>query len=85
MHPSWVYGHLVARTIQIRNVPDEVHRALRTAAAAAGKSLSDYLLECVEEVAARPTNAEIFRRAAERGGGVPREAIVEAVRTGRDR
>jgi hypothetical protein len=39
----------------------------------------------VEEVAARPTNAEIFRRAAERGGGVSREEIVAAVRWGRDR
>ncbi len=77
----------VAKTIQIRNVPDDVHRALRTAAAAAGKSLSDYVLEQVEDVAARSTNAAIFRRASERasGGGVSREEIVAAVRSGRDR
>jgi plasmid stability protein len=75
----------MAKTIQIRNVPDDVHRALRSQAAAAGKSLSDYLLAEVEEVAARPTNAEILRRAAERGGGVAREEIVAAVRSGRDR
>jgi plasmid stability protein len=77
----------MAKTIQIRNVPDEVHRALRTQAAAAGKSLSDYLLEHVEEVAARPTNAEIFRRASERatGSGVSRDDILEAIRSGRDR
>jgi antitoxin FitA len=77
----------VAKNIQIRNVPDEVHRALRTQAAAAGKSLSDYLLEHVEEVATRPTNAEIFRRASERarGSGVSMEEIVAAVRSGRDR
>lgn len=75
------------KTIQIRNVPDDVHRALRTQAAAAGKSLSDYLLEQVEEVAARPTNVEIFRRASERarGSGVSMEEIVAAVRSGRDR
>lgn len=86
-HPLWVYHQDVARTIQIRNVPDEVHRALRAAAAEAGMSLSDYLLEHVEEVASRPTNAEIFRRAAERsrGSGVSREEIVAAVRSGRDR
>jgi plasmid stability protein len=78
---------LVAKTIQIRNVPDDLHRALRTQAAAAGKSLSDYLLEHVEEVAARPTNAEILRRAAERsrGTGITRDEIVAAVRSGRDR
>jgi plasmid stability protein len=77
----------MAKTIQIRNVPDDVHRALRTAAAAAGKSLSDYLLEHVAEVAARPSNAEIFRRASERarGSGVSMEEIVAAVRSGRDR
>ncbi|MGH3557998.1 MAG: FitA-like ribbon-helix-helix domain-containing protein, partial [Mycobacterium sp.] len=33
------------KVIQIRNVPDEVHRTLRTRAAAAGVSLSDYLLD----------------------------------------
>jgi uncharacterized protein (DUF1778 family) len=77
----------MSKTIQIRNVPDDVHRALRTQAAAAGKSLSDYVLEQVEEVAARPTNAEIFRRASERasGGGVSRQDIVDAIRSGRDR
>lgn len=75
----------MAKTIQIRNVPDDVHLALRTAAASAGMSLSGYLLQDIEELAARPTNAEIFRRAAERGGGVSREEIVAAVRSGRDR
>ena len=82
-----MYDAGMAKTIQIRNVPDDVHPALRTQAAAAGKSLSDFLLEHVEEVAARPTNAEIFRRASERarGSGLSREAIIEAVRSGRDR
>ena len=75
----------MAKTIQIRNVPDEVHRALRVAAAAAGKSLSDYLLEQVEDVAARPTNAEVFRRAAERGDGIPPGLAAEVVREARDR
>ena len=75
----------MAKTIQIRNVPDEVHRALRTQAAAAGRSLSDYLLEQVEDVAARPTNAEIFRRAGERSGGIPPGLAAEVVREARDR
>jgi plasmid stability protein len=75
------------KMIQIRNVPDDVHRSLRTQAAAAGMSLSDFLLGEIEHVAARPTNAEIFRRAAERsrGTGVTMEEIVAAVRSGRDR
>lgn len=90
--PDWVCDmHIgrtvgaVPRTIQIRNVPDEVHRTLRTRAAAAGMSLSDYLLGEIEQVASRPAISDFLRRAGERGGGVSREAIVEAVRAGRDR
>lgn len=75
----------MSRTIQIRNVPDDVHRELRTRAAEAGLSLSAYLLREVEQIAARPPIAEVLRRAASRGGGVSREAIIEAVREARDR
>ena len=40
--------------IQIRNVPDALHRKLKSRAALAGMSLSDYLLQQIREVAARP-------------------------------
>ncbi len=75
----------MVKTIQIRNVPDDVHRAVRTAAAAAGMSLSDYLLAEIEQVAARPPISEVLRRAGARAGGVPIVDIVAAVRAGRDR
>lgn len=75
----------VVKTIQIRNVPDRTHRELRTRAAAAGMSLSDYALAELERVAARPTVAEVLRRAATRPGGPSTEEIVAAVRSGRDR
>ncbi len=75
----------MAKTIQIRNVPDELHRTLRTRAAAAGMSLSDYLLEAIAEVAARPAISDVLRRAGARGGGVSKDDIVAAVRSGRDR
>ena len=45
--------------IQIRNVPAEVHRTLKSRAALAGMSLSDYLLAEVREVAQRPSLDEI--------------------------
>lgn len=45
--------------IQIRNVPDALHRNLKVRAAAAGMSLSDYLLGEIKEVADRPTLAEL--------------------------
>ncbi len=79
-----MYGADVAKTIQIRNVPDELHQTLRTRAAAAGMSLSDYLLQGIGEVAARPAISDVLRRAGQRGGGVSHEEIVAAVRSGRD-
>lgn len=48
--------------IQIRNVPEEVHRRLKMRAAQAGQSLSDYLLREVTESARLPTNAEMLER-----------------------
>jgi plasmid stability protein len=48
--------------IQIRNVPDDLHRKLKARAAAAGLSLSDYLLRMAERDAARLTMAELQAR-----------------------
>jgi plasmid stability protein len=42
--------------IQIRNVPDDLHRTLKVRAAKAGMTLSDYLLSEIEQVAAKPTS-----------------------------
>ncbi len=44
--------------IQIRNVPDELHRTLKARAAKAGMTLSDYLLSEIEQVAKKPTMKE---------------------------
>ena len=73
------------KTIQVRNVPDDVHRALRTRAAAAGVSLSDFALGELERVAQRPPVAVLLERARSRAGGADQDAIVGAVRAGRDR
>lgn len=45
--------------IQLRNVPDNLHRRLKARAAMAGMSLSDYLLSEIKEIAERPTLAEM--------------------------
>ena len=45
-------------TIQIRNVPPRLHRALKARAAEAGRPLSDYLLEELGQLAQRPTMRE---------------------------
>jgi len=48
--------------IQLRNVPDALHRRLKARAAMLGMSLSDYLLSEIREVAERPTLAEMRER-----------------------
>ena len=48
--------------IQVRNVPDTLHRTLKAQAALAGMSLSDYLLAEMKEIAERPTLAELRER-----------------------
>ena len=48
--------------IQVRNVPDALHRSLKARAAMAGMSLSDYLLTEFREIAERPTLAEFRDR-----------------------
>lgn len=73
------------KTFQIRNVPDEVHGALRARAALAGASLSDYALSELERVASRPEVSDVLRRAATRSGGSTTPDLVAAVRSGRDR
>lgn len=72
------------KTIQIRHVPDRVHQVLRTRAAAAGVSLSEYALAELERVAERPPIADILSRAAARSGGASAAAVTRTVRSGRD-
>ena len=54
----------MAKMIQIRNVPDELHRTLKVRAAKAGMTLSDYLLSEIERVAEKPTMKEWLERVA---------------------
>jgi plasmid stability protein len=75
----------MTRTIQVRKVPDDVHRTLRARAAAAGLSLSEYVLQELVRVADRPAIADVLARASSRRGGAPTADIVAAVRAGRDR
>jgi antitoxin FitA len=82
---GWGYAAGMGRNIQIRDVPDEVHRVLATRAASAGLSLTAYLRAELTRVAERPPLAEVLARAAARHGGARVEDIVTAVRSGRDR
>lgn len=50
------------KMIQIRNVPEDLHRKLKARAATAGMSLSDYLLREIRQVAEQPTIEELWAR-----------------------
>ena len=52
----------MTKMIQLRNVPDALHRTLKARAALAGMSLSGYLLAEIREIAERPTLAELRDR-----------------------
>ena len=52
----------MSRMVQIRNVPDSLHRKLKVRAAEVGQTLSDYLLAELERLAARPTRDEMLAR-----------------------
>jgi antitoxin FitA len=70
--------------IQIRNVPDSLHRRLKSRAALAGMSLSDYLLQQIREVAERPTVEELRARLARRSTVTLSTDTADAVRAERD-
>jgi antitoxin FitA len=71
--------------IQIRNVPDALHRELKSRAALAGMSLSDYLLAEIRQVAERPTLDELRARLRSRAPTNPSVTPADAVRAERDR
>jgi plasmid stability protein len=71
--------------IQIRNVPDTLHRRLKSRAALAGMSLSDYLMNEIRRVAERPTLDELRARLERRQGTALSVAPTQAVRAERDR
>jgi plasmid stability protein len=54
------------KMIQVRNVPDSLHRKLKARAAMEGISLSDLVLKEMEHIAERPTMKELFERIASR-------------------
>jgi antitoxin FitA len=60
------YANSMSKMIQLRNVPDALHRSLKARAAMAGMSLSDYLLAEIKEIAERPTLAELRERLHQR-------------------
>ncbi len=70
--------------VQIRDVPEDVHAILKSRAALAGVSLSEYLRAVLERDASRPTPAELSARIRLRGSPAGLEPSEVAVRRLRD-
>ncbi|HUJ50962.1 MAG TPA: hypothetical protein VLW25_12215 [Bryobacteraceae bacterium] len=74
------------KMIQIRNVPETVHRRLKSRAALEGLSLSEFLLKEIEQVAERPSLKELAERLAARTSvkyKIPPSQILREERAGR--
>lgn len=74
----------MSKMIQLRNVPDELHRKLKIRAIEANLTLSDYLIREVAAVAGRPTLEELLARIRARGSEDLPEDTVVAVRAERE-
>lgn len=73
-------------SIQIKNVPPDVHRVLRKRAGAAGQSLQEYLLDQLTRQAETATLDEVLNRAGGRAGGsVGFDFAAESLRDDRQR
>jgi antitoxin FitA len=73
----------MSKMVQIRNMPDEMHRVLKSRAAAQGMSLSDYLLQELRKSAEVPTVQEWLEKVRSREPVIP-FSTEEAVRAERD-
>jgi plasmid stability protein len=56
----------MSKMIQVRNVPERLHRELTRRARARGQTLTDYVQEVLEREVARPPAVEVFERVARR-------------------
>ncbi len=70
--------------IQVRNVPDAIHRRLKSRAAEEGVSLSDFVLEELRRIAERPSRREILARIAAREPVALSSRAARLVRAERD-
>jgi len=81
MHAKCLYDEMaMPKAIQIRDVPDDVHAKLRSRAAAAGMSMSEYLRSELIRAARQETVAEVMARARARHGGIERGEAASVIR-----
>ena len=84
MHFACDYAGSMSKMIQLRNVPDALHRRLKARAALEGMSLSDYLIAEVRRAAERPSISELRERLAQRSPVEPKVSPARALRQERE-
>ena len=77
-------GHM-SKMIQLRNVPDDLHRRLKARSAMAGLSLSDYLIQEVRRIADQPSLEEWLERVRRLTPVKLKVSAADLVRAERDR
>jgi plasmid stability protein len=70
--------------IQLRHVPDDLHRKLKSRAAMEGMSLSDYVIREIRQIAEKPTMSEMMERLARRKPVNLKPSPTEMIRALRD-
>lgn len=72
-------------SIQIKGVPDQVHRRLKERAMSRGQSLQEYLLDLLTAEAGQPTLDELFARIDQHtDGNADFASAAQAIRADRD-
>jgi plasmid stability protein len=70
--------------VQIRNVPDELHRRLKVRAATEGMSMSDYVLREIRKSLDRPTRQEVLERLQVQPARKLRQSAADVIRSERE-
>ena len=84
MRSSCSHAEFMPRALQIRNLPDDLHRKLKVRAASLGVTLSDYARRELEQAVARPTLEEVLDRLAALPPVDPDPTPAEVIRAERD-
>jgi antitoxin FitA len=74
----------MSKMVQIRHVPDTLHRKLKTRAAVSGQTLSDYLLTEMERLAALPTREQMLARIRSRARVTLKTSAAAVIRDERE-
>lgn len=76
---------VMAKMLQVRNIPERLHRELLKRAKARGQSLTDYVQQLLEREVARPPTEDVFARIERREPiDIRADEVIRAVREERE-